>query len=191
MALTEEKIIANANKFFKTGETYGFMNNELMEMLGTSFVGAPASTASNLHNAFEGGLIDHILRVTKYAVSLNDTLPELIRVDKKSLVKVCCLHQIGKAKLFKSNDSKWHNDRGIMYDFNDKMISMSVGERSAHYALSYGVELTEEEFQAIVNHAKDSTDKQAKWHSSHLAVILRQSIELAILEEQAKLNNVE
>lgn len=190
MALTQDKILKNTEKYFKTGEKYKFMNEELMNFLGQDFIKAPASTLKSLHNAFEGGLVDHTLRVTSFAVKLNDVLPETMRVPIESLIKVSCLHQIGKAKLYKENTSQWHKDnQGKMYEFNDKMVSMSVGERSAHYALSYGIKLNEEEFQAIVNFAKDSTDKQAKYHSSTLGVLLRQAIELAIMEEQFLANS--
>lgn len=182
--LTEEKIKNNAKKFFETGTKYGFMTDSLMNFLGPEFIGAPASTSEKLHNAFEGGLIDHSLRVTKYAVSLNELLPESMRVDKVSLVKVCCLHQIGKAKLFKYNDSTWHRERGMMYEFNDDLIALSVGERSVMYTLKNGVDLTEEEYQAILNYTKDDSDKQAKFHASTLSKLLKQAIEMAIMEEQ-------
>lgn len=192
MSLEQGKILKNTEKYFKTGEKFGFMNEELMNFLGQDFIKAPASTMKSLHNAFEGGLIDHTLRVTSYAVKLNDVLPENMKVSVDSLIKVSCLHQIGKAKLYKENTSQWHKDnQGKMYEFNDRMVSMSVGERSAHYALSYGIKLSEEEFQAIVNFAKDSSDKQAKYHSNTLAVLLRQAIELAIMEEQFNNNIVE
>jgi 23S rRNA maturation-related 3'-5' exoribonuclease YhaM len=183
--LTEEKVLKNTEKYFKTGEKYEFMTDELMELLGQDFISAPASTATNLHNAFSGGLIAHLLLVTKYAVSLNAILPESLRVDTASLIKVSLLHQIGKAKLYKPLSSKWHNDRGIMYEFNEELVSMRIGERSAHYATSNGVSLTEEEYQAILNHDKDDSDKQAKWHSTTLAVVLKQANELAILEEKS------
>lgn len=183
--MTQEKVLKNTKKYFETAEKYGFMNDNLIKFLGDDFVKAPASTATNLHNAFDGGLIAHLLLTTKYAVSINNTLPENLKVDGTSLIKVCFLFQIGKAKLYKVNNSKWHNERGIKYEFNEELTSLKVGERSAIYALSHGVELSEEEFQAIINHDKEDSDKQAKWHSSTLGVILRQANELAILEEKS------
>lgn len=188
--MTQEKILKNTKKYFETAEKYGFMTDKLMSFLGQEFVSAPASTATNLHNAFEGGLISHLLLTTKYAVSINTSLPEHLRVEMGSLVKVCLLHQIGKAKLYKVNNSKWHNDRGIKYEFNEDLTSMRVGERSAIYALSNGVTLSEEEFQAIINHDKDDSDKQAKWHSNILGVILRQANEIAILDEKLSVETV-
>lgn len=185
MSLTVEKIAKNAKKFFQTGGEHGFMPESLMTFLGTDIVGAPASTRKDMHNAFEGGLIDHMLKVTKYAIILNDVLPEPLKVDKSSLIKVCCLHQIGKAKLYKVCESQWHRDnQGKMYEFNEELLSMKVGERSVFYALQHGVVLTDAEFQAIVNYDKDDDDKQAKYHTSSLGMILKMANDIAIMEEK-------
>jgi hypothetical protein len=184
--ISQEKVLKNTEKYFKTAEKYGFMNDGLMEFLGQDFIKAPASTATSLHNAFEGGLIAHLLLTTKYAVSINAMLPDNMKVDNASLIKVSLLHQIGKARLYTSEGvAKWQKDRGINYVFNEELVSMRIGERSAHYALSNGVSLTDEEYQAIINHDKEEDDKQAKWHTSTLGVILRQANELAIMEEKA------
>jgi hypothetical protein len=184
MNLTQEKITKNAKKFFQTGQEYGFMPESLMTFLGAAIIAAPASTRKDMHNAFEGGLIDHSLKVTRYAVTLNDILPESLKVDKKSLVKVCCLHQIGKTNLYVATTEGWQINKGIMYDFNNDLVSMKVGERSALYALQHGVELTEEEYQAIVNYDKDDDDKQAKWHTTPLGMLLKMANDLAIMEEK-------
>jgi 23S rRNA maturation-related 3'-5' exoribonuclease YhaM len=186
MSITKEQVVKNAKKYFATGEKYGFMTEDLQNTLGTAFIGAPASTRTDLHNAYEGGLVLHLLTVTKYAVSLKAIVPNGEAISMESLIKVCCLHQIGKANLYVPNTSKWHNDRGMMYEFNDGLVSMHVGERSAHMAMSAGIELSEDEFQAIVNHDKSDDDKQAKYHSNTLAVILRQANELAIMEEKGQ-----
>lgn len=183
--LTTEKVTKNAGKYFKTAETYGFMTNELMEFLGVDFVKAPATTKTSSYNAFEGGLIDHILKVAKYAIVINESLPEGVQVKKDSLLKVCLLHQIGKAKLFVANSSQWHKDNlGQMYNFNEALVAMKVGERSVYYATQHGVSFTESEYQAILNYDKEYTDKQAMWHSEPLSVILRTAQDLAILEDK-------
>jgi hypothetical protein len=180
--LEKSKILKNAEKFFKTGQQYGFMSDQLIAFLGETIVGAPASTSLNMYGAYDGGLIDHSLRVTKYAVSLNDLLPETLRVSKESLVKVCILHQIGKTFLFKPCTSDWHVKQGKVFDFNENIVSMRVGERSVYYALSNGTSLTEQEYQAIVNFDKDDSDLQAKYHSTTLAMLLKQANEMAIME---------
>ena len=186
MSLTKDEVIKNAKMYFSRGEKYNFMNEELQNFLGANFIAAPASTRTDLHNCYEGGLIEHMLLVAKYAVNINNSLPENQKVGLEPLIKVCLLHQIGKAHLYKPHSSDWHVGKGILYEFNEDLVSMRVGERSAFYATKYGVALSEEEFQAIVNHDKTDDDKQAKWHSNMLAVILRQANELAIMEEKAK-----
>lgn len=185
----KEKIEKNKKKLYSTNEKYKIFTKELLGFLGDGFIGAPASTMKSLHNAFPGGLIDHIILTTKYGVDINLSLPENIRVDVPSLIKVCFLHQIGKTFLYKLCESSWHREnQGKMYEFKDDMVSMRVGERSAYYALKYGVELTEVEYQSIINYDKPDDDKQSKWHSSTLSTILKQANELAIIEEKT-LNN--
>ena len=184
-----DKIDKNTKKFYATNEKYGIFNPEILEFLGESFITAPASTMKSLHNAFPGGLLDHIITTTKYAVDINLSLPEELRVENDSLIKVCFLHQIGKTFLYKMCESEWHRtNQGKMYEFNDELTSMKVGERSAYYALKYGVELSEEEYQAIINYDKTDDDKQSKWHSCTLSTIIKQANELAIIEEK-KLND--
>jgi hypothetical protein len=189
MGLKSEQIVKNTKKYFKTAEEHGFMNEKLMNFLGEDFIKAPASTMKDLHNAFEGGLIDHLLRVTKYAISINDNiLSEDLKLDKKTIIKVGLLHQIGKAHLYIPCTSEWHiKNQGKMYEFAD-VISMRVGERSAFYVLTNGIELTDEEYQAIINYDKDDSDKQAKYHTSILGEVLKMANQLAIIEEKTRHN---
>jgi hypothetical protein len=181
--ISNETIAKNARKFFKVATEKGFMNDELMTFLGSNFIEAPATTMKDMNNAFKGGLIDHILKVTTYAIGLND-LHKTNKVDATSILKVCFLHQIGKAHSYVPNPSQWHVEKqGKIYEFTDQ-LSMRVGERSAFYALSHGITLTEEEYQAIVNHDKDDSDKQSKYHNSWLGDLLKIATVMAIAEEK-------
>ena len=183
----KEKILKNKEKFNKTNETYNILPENLLEFLGEDLYSAPASNMESMYNSFPGGLIDYILSVTKYGINLNDILPESQRVDKESLIKVCFLHQLGKVKLYKFCESEWHRkNQGKMYDFNEDLVSMRVGERSAYYSLRYGVELSDEEYQSILNYDKTDDDKQSKWYGSTLSTILRLANELAIIECKKK-----
>lgn len=184
MSLEKEKIVANAKKYFETATKLGFMNDELTTFLGETFITAPASSMLDYHNSFEGGLIDHLLNVAKYAVLINKSLPLNEQVDQTSLLKVCFLHQIGKAKLYTACTSEWHRkNQGKMYEFNDGLTSMRVGERSAYYATSHGVKLTEEEFVAILNFDKND-DKMSDFHNSMVGRLLKMGSELAIQHEK-------
>ena len=186
----KDKILKNKQTFLEKNESYGILNKELLDYLGEDLLTAPASTMTSLHNAFPGGLIDHVLKTTKYAIGINNLLPKSLSVDTNSIVKVCFLHQIGKTFLYKWCESEWHrNNQGKMYDFNEDITSMKVGERSVYYAMKYGVKLNEEEYQAIVNYDKSDDDKQSKWYGTTLSTILKQANELAIIEEKKTIND--
>tara|TARA_Y100001937_G_C7070402_1_gene308090 strand:- start:554 stop:1129 length:576 start_codon:yes stop_codon:yes gene_type:complete len=189
MVELKEKINKNNQTFLEKNELYGILTKELLEYLGEDLLTAPASTMKSLHNAFPGGLIDHILKTTKYAIGINKLLPTGMEVEAQSIVKVCFLHQIGKTFLYKWCESEWHrNNQGKMYEFNEELTSMKIGERSVYYAMKYGVKLSEEEYQAIVNYDKPEDDKQSKWYGSTLSTILKQANELAIIEEKNSYN---
>jgi hypothetical protein len=179
----KERIIKNREKFELTNTKYNVLTDRLLDFLGEDLFSAPASNMESMYNAFPGGLVDYILKVTKYGINLNDILPEDQRVNKSSIIKVCFLHQLGKVPLFKFNESEWHRtNQGKMYEFNEDIVSMRVSERSVFFSLKYGVELTEEEYQSIINYDKSDDDKQSKWYSCTLSHILRIANELAILE---------
>lgn len=175
MSLTSEEVIANFTTYVKLGKKYKFVNDELINFLGESFMKAPLSTSNKTVNAFEGGLIDYLVKLTKVALSVSDTLvPAKIKPKNESIIKVCLLHQIGKAKLYLASTDEWRiKNLGENYVFNDDVVSMKVGERSAFYAMSHGVSLTEEEISAIYNFDKDDTDLASKYHNSVLGYILK------------------
>jgi len=180
MSLNQTKIVSNAKKYFETATKNGFMNDELMSFLGEAFLGAPASNMLDYHNAFDGGLIDFLLNVANYAIRINNSLPEDEKVNQSSLLKVCLLHGIGKAFLYKPCTSNWHRENlGKMYEFNDELVAMRVSERSVYYALSHGITFTEEEYSAIIFLDKGD-DKMAEYYNSMLGELLKMGNTLAI-----------
>jgi hypothetical protein len=186
MAIDQTKIVANTKKYFETAFKNGFMNDELMKFLGEDFIKAPASSMADYHNAFEGGLIDHLLKVANYAVRINNALPEDERVEQQSLLKVCLLHGIGKSKLYKPCTSEWHRkNQGKMYEFNDDLVSMRPSERSVYYALSHGIQLTEQEYSAIIFFDKVD-DRMSDYHNSMVGELLKMGSVLAIKNAQKK-----
>ena len=188
MSLDQAKIVDNTKKYFETAIKNDFMNDELMAFLGETFIKAPASSMVDYHNAFEGGLIDHLLRVAAYAVRINNSLPAEEKVNQASLLQVCLLHGIGKAHLYIPCKSEWHKKNlGKMYEFNEDLTSMRVGERSVYYTLSHGITLTEEEFSAIIFFDK-TDDKMSDFHNSMLGELLKMGSILAIKHSQKKTN---
>jgi len=184
--MTKEKLIKNTKKYLKTAEKFGATTDELQTFLGDDFIKCPASSFTHLHNCFEGGLIDHLLRVTKHMILINqNNFPEDLKVGETSIFKVGLLHGIGKVRLYVPETSDWwKKNRGRMYQFNNDLTSMDIGERSVYYALSNGIEFTDEECAAIVNYDK-LDDSKAEWHNSTLGDLLKLAIRIAILEEKA------
>jgi len=185
MNVSEDKVKKNAKKFNDTGVKHGVINDALLELLGTDFITAPCTSTTNLYNAFEGGLVDHILKTTKHAVFVNGNLPEGKQVDNESIIRVCLIHQIGKTKMFIPQESEWHRkNRGEMYTWNEEVLSMSVAERSIYYALKAGIELTEDEVFAIYNYNSDFAQRPMDKKGEKLAALLRIANMISIIEEK-------
>lgn len=189
MELDKARLEKNVKKFEEVNEKYGFFTKDLLDFLGKDYFLAPASPMRDMNNAFPGGLLDHTIKVAKYAVYLNKSLPESMREDLESVLKVSFLSEIGKTFLFNPCTSDWHiKNQGKYFEFNEELVSMKVGERSCFYALSNGVKLNDSEYQAILNHDKSEDDKQARWYSTKLGQLLKQATDLAILEEKEMSN---
>lgn len=183
--LTAEKIEFNNQKFLELNEKYEIFSEGLKAFLGQDFFHAPASTMLSLHNAFPGGLLDHLMKVCKYMIQMNKLLPESMRIEERSIFKTAFLSEIGKTFLYTPCMSAWHRTNlGKMYEFREDLQSMKVGERSAHYAMGHGVALSESEYAALVNLDKSDDDKQVRFFGGTLSTLLRQAVDLAILEEK-------
>lgn len=180
--LNEEQINKNYARF-SAGVTKYFSNpTTLLNELGDALMIAPASTLKSLHCAYPGGLIEHILEVVKCAAKINKALDN--PVSEESLMRAALISEIGKANLYILNTNEWAiTNKGQMYNFNEELVSMKVGERSAYYALKYGLDLTDDEYQAIINYEKEE-DKSVKWHTSPIGKVLRYAIDIAIINEK-------
>jgi len=171
----------NEKIFKKANSDYNIFTKELEEFLGEDFYISPATSSLSMFGCYPGGLVRHLITVCKYAVKVNEILPESLKQPVKSIMRIVFLSQIGKVFMFNLNTSPSPNKP---YDFNDDIVRMQVGERSIYYALKYGVELTEEECQAILNIGKGDDDKQAKYFSAPLTQVIKTGFELAIMEEK-------
>ncbi len=185
--LTTEHLTKNLNFFKSIQEKYNPYTEELLIYLSDNgFFICPASTALTMHNCFEGGLLDHLIRVGKYVTELNKLLPKSLKQEQDSIVKVVFNHSIGKVGLYEENDSKWHKENLSQYYVykTDQDVAMRINEKSAYLAMKFGVKLELWEYQAIINQGKLDDDLQAKYFSDPLTVILKHGISLAMMEEQ-------
>jgi len=182
--LTTKQLESNQAKFLEVNEKYNIMTKELVEFLGDNLFIAPASSTLSMVGCYPGGLLHHTIKACKYAINMNKLLPENIRQSDATIIKTVFLSQIGKVFMFCPCTNEWKLKEGKMYEFCDNLIRLRVGERSIYYATKYGVQLTEEEYQAILNLDKDDDDKMAKYFSSTLTSVLKWGFELAVIEEK-------
>lgn len=181
--MTEERLEQIKSKFNEINEKYEIFTPELKDFLGEDFFLAPASPSLDMYYCYPGGLVEFLMNVCKYAVNINETLPESIKIDKKSLVRTIFLSQIGKTFLFKLNENEWMvKNKGKMYEYrDDDIVIMSVGERSAYYAISNGVKLSDVEYQAILNSDKEQTERFMRG-SKPLYYVMKMGVEIALME---------
>jgi len=182
--LTIQQLEHNKAKFLETNVKYNIMTKELLDFLGDGLYTAPASTRLTMVGCYPGGLLNHIIKACKYAIKVNEILPEALRQPVPEIVKTVFLAQIGKVFMYCLTENEYNKKQGQMYDFCDDTIRLRVGERSAYYAINYGVKLKEQEYQAILNLDKDDDDKMARYFSSPLTSIIKWGFELAIMEEK-------
>lgn len=157
--------------------------DKVIEALGgeENVAAAPFFNLEESGVAYEGAFTRSVIRLIKIAYNINDTLPDDLRVDERSINKVCLLSHIAKALLYVPNDNKWEvTNRGMNYAFNNELKgALRVGERSLLIAMNEGVRFTEEEFEAMRIMDKDGADDNySKYFSSPLSMVVRQANEI-------------
>jgi len=177
--LTITQLEKNQKRFIDTNVKYNIFTKELEEFLGDNFYTAPATSSSNMIGSHPGGLLHYLIKVCTYAIKLNEILPNRLKQPVETIVRVVFLSQIGKVFMFILNEG---GNPGRPYGFNDDIVRMHVGERSVYYALTHGVQLSEVEYQAILNIDKDGDDKQAKYFSEPLTEVIKHGFALATME---------
>ena len=134
--LTPEEIEQNWKRFCGFLDKLGDRSDAAKAMvddLGMRLCLAPASSRTGFHNCFEGGLVDHSLRVLGNAVKLCKTFGWELPTD--SLIIGCLFHDLGKVgdhndEYYLPNDSDWHREKlGALYKINEDMQYMSVPDR--------------------------------------------------------------
>ena len=185
--LTEEKINLNYLNFISKLRKYNCYpakmedDNEFNVMLAN----ASAFTKEDTGGAYAGSLIEHITRIAVIAHSINEKLSEEVKVPIESLIKVCYLHQISKCKMIIENTVQFEIKKGKLFTFIDDVPALKCGEYSAYICAKYGIDLTEDEYEAILSIDKRDDD-QTKGFGCMLGQILRASIDLANTERKLK-----
>jgi hypothetical protein len=182
--LTEDKLNLNFVNFISKLEKYD-VYPELMaddEEFNRLLRKASAFTGEDSGGAYEGSLVEHITRIAVIAFNINKVLQEEIRVPVDALIRVAYLHQISKALMITNNTVEWEVKKGKMFTFNRNIPAIKTGEYSLYLCSKYGIQLTEDEYEAILSVDKD--DDQTKYFSSALSQVLRTSVDMANAERR-------
>lgn len=152
--------------------------NQLIEMIQTQFkdnpervdallrmyedfkervITAPVSGKLNFHNAFEGGYIDHILRVVqcaKYMKRLYEKMGGIIDFTDDELVFAAIHHDLGKLGTLEEpyyipQESEWHRNKLLeVYKHNEDRQYMTPSDATFYTLQLYGVKMTQNEMIA-------------------------------------------
>lgn len=172
--ITNKEMDTNFEKWVKRLQSYDCysedMVNEYMELLKKATYGMNEDSGS----AYDGSLLDIVLnKLCLYSFNINNTLSDSMKVDKNSLLRVLLLQHISKCEMFIPQTVDWLRKKGILYEFNPNIKGqLKTGERSAYMCMKYGINLTEEEYEAIRVIDKDIDDK-SQFYASPLATIVK------------------
>jgi len=127
---------------------------DMMDDIGEEYFCAPASSKSQFHNAFPGGLCDHSLTVAMTLKRLQkDLCPN--RWPNHQLAFVGLFHDLGKCGVdgkqrYVVNADKWQQEKwGKMYNINPDMVHMTIDDATIYTLQKYDIKLTAEEYLAI------------------------------------------
>lgn len=182
--ITEEVKEKNYDLFLKKLEQIGVETATLDKVYGEKLMNASFTNSNENGQAYDGSFIEIMLKkLTSYAVRLNELLPEEVRVDKNSLVKVCLLHQIAKSIRLVKNDNLWEIEkRNLLYKYNNNLPAIRTGFHSLLMCTECGINFTLQEAEAMTVNDREMTDEQARWYSSVFSNIVRQASELTYME---------
>lgn len=137
--------------------------DELIKNYGDVIKNASLGLSNNSGTAYNGSMLHIVLRkICKYAVNINDLLPDEAKIDKKKLLKVCLLQHISKSVMYKELERE--NYKGDKYEFNNSITTpLKSGERSALMCLQNGINLTDDEYDAM--RVLDKDDDKSYYNS--------------------------
>lgn len=183
--LTEKQLEKNKTKFLETNQKYNIFSDELMEYFGEDFYMAPATTSLDMYGAYPGGLLHHLNKSCAYAIKLNNILPEDMQCNPKSIVRTIFISQIGKVNMFELNDVQWEIEKlKKVFKFKDDNFKLKTGERTMYIIMKYCIDISMEEFHAIISLDKMEDDKINKHFPTTLAEVVKIGFKLAIMEEK-------
>jgi len=200
MSLSTEQIAENWQEFRTRIDKYfperAAKIQRMYDDLEDRALVAPASGVNHYHNAFDGGYIDHVLRVmdctTKVYTNWGELGASLEGFTLEELLFAAMHHDLGKLgfpgegnQVYIPNDSEWHRkNQGKMYKINPNNPFALVPDLSLWLLQNYDIPVTWNEHLAIRIHdgLYDDANKSyyisrgpdSKFHNN-MAMILHQA----------------
>ena len=164
--LSPEQMADNLAKFYSLIDKYisGDRKDKVIEMykdIEETLATSPASTKISHHNAFAGGYLDHVIRVTEAALIFEkvwDKFGQNKNYTTEELAFAALNHDLGKLgtndePVYIPNQSQWHREnQGLMFNYNPAITHMRIAERGLFVLQKYGIQVSENEFLAIRLH---------------------------------------
>lgn len=194
--LTAEKLNLNYITYCNKLKKYNCYSEQLISDLGEQLMNCSFSMNDDTGSAYQGSMIDVVLNhLCSVAYTINDVVfgPNgkfsSMRVNPDMLMRVLLLQHIAKAEMFVSTRDSWKIKKGMLYEFNsDLKTSLKLGERSLFLCQKYGIELQEEEYEAIRILDKTDDDK-VLYFISPLCSIVRMANQFVTTEMRQNYNN--
>ena len=167
MKLTAEQIQSNWEEFINNIEAHitGDRKDKLVkfyEKFQERIMLMPAAHKKEYHSAFPGGYVDHVNRVVKGALSMNDVWEsfgcDMTTFTTEELVFSAINHDLGKMgsedeESYIPQTDKWRRDKlGEDYMFNKKVAFASVPDRGLFLLQQHDIKYTFNEMVAIQTH---------------------------------------
>lgn len=135
--------------------------------------------------SYEGSLLKNSCNLAENAIRINRVYAEPIRSDEKSVMKVCLLQHIANCERIVPQTDEWRRNKlGEKFTYLRDAPSIGIGLHSLVMATSVGIGFTPEEAEAMTIIDRTEDDKQAKYYSSMLAVVVRQANEMLYTQER-------
>ena len=193
--LKQDQIAANYARWLKRLEKYNCYSEKLIEDLGEKICNATWAMNADSGAAYQGALLDVVMNhLCDIAYSFNEvaltrlidnTLTNVrpyIKVNTNMLIRVLLLQHISKAEIFTPTTESWKVKKGTLYEYNkDIETTLKVGERSLFLCQKYGIQLTEDEFDAM--RIIDKMEEQSiATYTTPLALMVKTANQFACLE---------
>ena len=197
--LTPEKINLNYITFCNKLKKYNCYSEQMINEIGGQLKDCSFSMNDDSGSAYQGSMIDIVLNhLCSVAYNINEVVfgPtgkfNSIRVNPDMLMRVLLLQDIAKAEMFVNTRDTWKVKKGILYEFNTNLkASLKLGERSLYLCQKYGIELAEEEYEAIRIIDKSEDDK-IMFYINPLCSIVKMANQFVAVEMRQKyINNKE